>query len=69
LSALQSFACGALAALLLRLLAVLRRRRQRMQRSWQLRELQLMAELEKATGAMLKWKMYTHTDIYIYIYK
>lgn len=49
LSALQSFACGALAALLLRLLAVLRRRRQRMQRSWQLRELQLMAELEKAT--------------------
>ena len=48
-SALQSFACGAFLALLLRLLAVLRRRSQRMTRQWQLREMQLLAELEKAS--------------------
>ena len=46
-SALQSFACGAFLALLLRLLAVLRRRSQRMTRQWQLREMQLLAELGK----------------------
>ncbi|CAK9040744.1 Meiotic expression up-regulated protein 10 [Durusdinium trenchii] len=49
LSALQSFALGAFLALLLRLLGVLRRRHQQQSRRQQLRELQLLSDLEKAS--------------------
>ena len=59
-SALQSFACGAFLALLLRLLAVLRRRSQRMTRQWQLREMQLLAQLEKVGREVFESNSFSH---------
>ena len=47
LNAAQSASLGSALALLLRLLAVLRRRRQRRQRRAELREVQLMGQLEQ----------------------
>ena len=53
LNAAQSASLGSALALLLRLLAVLRRRRQRRKRRVELREVQLMGQLEQAKHPLL----------------
>ena len=56
LNAAQSASLGSALALLLRLLAVLRRRRQRRKRRVELREVQLMGQLEQAKHPLNSWQ-------------